>query len=827
MTGLTGKGRTKHLRGPMYRGQGAWKNNAALLSDVDRLPTGPDWRTEEVEVGEGSYRRIHTVYFRDILEVVRELIGATRFKDCMRYAPERHWTSQRGGCQVYDEMWSGNWWWRMQHLIRDKKGTIVPLIIASDETTLTNNPKGEKAHPIYLSIGNINKSIRRKPTKRAMVLIRYLPVDSFQRIPDSLRRRYHSELLHRSLEKVFEPLKTASSDGLLAWCADGHLRHIYPIIAAWIADWPEQNDIACTTQGGCPKCMQRWHGRGQGGPAALLHEQDATLEALRTYQRTKRPGVLKPLLLQRVMPFWANIPYVDIGTCMAPDLLHQLYKGMLEHARDWVEELLGTDEFNRRFKSMPRAYDLRHFKKGVTTVKVWKGRESREMMRQFLPVVINTQVPPDFIRMIRALLDISYLAQGAQLTEDELTEMNDALAMFHRTKHTLVDLALVSGYNVFDRIAKLHMVGHYPNDIRELGSPDGYSSETPEYLHIVYAKIPWRMSNRRNPMPQIVGYVKRIEAIEIQRTIIDEFYGERPGAEHEETSLYSDYEDEDESESDEGDTSGDEDSEGEDEDEGETIQIEPESEAPERSEIYYYPRPVRSIAKQPTAPRVPGRVLMASYHASDLIRVLRRFLLPIAQRRGAGDFLILPTDRFNVWHKVTLNHSLLPFAPNLPCHRDVVQAHPAVRDAAGHVKSAGVFDTALFATDPDGVGLNRYRAGRVRAIFTLPPRLEHLFSGPLAYLEIFTPFISDAVSHQFYRTTHAYSDGGRASIVIPLACLAMACHIAPDFSSPSTPAHHFDVSSPAYPGREFVVNDFYNHFTHRLMAYWRHVARHD
>ncbi|KAG8727405.1 hypothetical protein FRC10_006133 [Ceratobasidium sp. 414] len=275
------------------------------------------------------------------------------------------------------------------------------------------------------------------------------------------------------------------------------------------------------------------------------------------------------------MPFWANIPYVDIGTCMAPDLLHQLYKGMLEHTQDWVEELLGTDEFNRHFKSMPRAYNLQHFKKGITTVKVWKGWELREMMRQFLPVVIDTQVPLDFIQMIHALLDISYLAQGAQLTEDELTEMNNVLAMFHRTKHTLVDLALVSRYNVFNCIAKLHMVGHYPNDICELGSPDGYSSETPEYLHIIYAKIPWQMSNRQNPMPQIIGYIKRIEAIEIQRTIIDKSYGECPGAEHEETSLYSDYEDEDESKSDEGDTSGDKDSEGEDKDQGKTIQIEP------------------------------------------------------------------------------------------------------------------------------------------------------------------------------------------------------------------------------------------------------------
>ncbi|KAG8734053.1 hypothetical protein FRC10_011980 [Ceratobasidium sp. 414] len=263
--GLSGRNRTRHLKGPMYKWKGkekeVWSDNAELLRDIDKLPAGAEWSTANITVGKSRDKRTHTLYLWDILEVIRQLLGAQRFKRWMWYAPERHWTSKDKTHRVHDETWSRDWWWRMQYLIGNKQGTVVPLIVASDQTSLANNPRSPQGHPIYLSLGNINKVIRRRPTKRAMVLIGYLPVDSFSDIAnEDTRKQYHAELYHCSVEKIFEPLKTASSEGMLAWCADSCLRHIYPIIAAWSADWGEQNSVACTTQTGCPKCTQRWKG---------------------------------------------------------------------------------------------------------------------------------------------------------------------------------------------------------------------------------------------------------------------------------------------------------------------------------------------------------------------------------------------------------------------------------------------------------------------------------------------------------------------------------------------------------------------------------------
>lgn len=84
------------------------------MKEIDRLPHGPGWYAKGLGVREGSGERIAIVYMRNIVEIVRELIGNPRFKHHMRYAPERQWTSDARIHRVFGETWTGNWWWRMQ-----------------------------------------------------------------------------------------------------------------------------------------------------------------------------------------------------------------------------------------------------------------------------------------------------------------------------------------------------------------------------------------------------------------------------------------------------------------------------------------------------------------------------------------------------------------------------------------------------------------------------------------------------------------------------------------------------------------------------------------
>ncbi|KAG8796343.1 hypothetical protein FRC12_000060 [Ceratobasidium sp. 428] len=421
-TGLTGKSRTRYLKSWLAEGKRLWKNNRELLKDLDRLPYGPKWVEESITVGEGIYRRTHTLFRRDILEVIQELLADPRFKRFMRFAPEQHWTSSERKCRMYGEMWSGNWWWRMQFSIRDPNGTVVPLIIASDKTTLSTMAGGQQAYPVYLTIGNISKDIRRKASKRATVILGYLPVDSFKDVTSKpLRSELRGELLHRSMEAIMEPLKVASRHGVPMWCADGYLRRVYPILAAYVGDWPEQNDVSCTIRSGCPVCRQPFEGRGSGKAARMRSHED-TVAAFRAYDETKNKATLKELKLKPWKPFWLDLPHVNFPSCITPDILHQLHKGVFkDYVAEWTEGILGEAELNERYMAMPGAKDLRHFKKGITAVSQWTGRETKEMVKQYLPIIAeDPAVPEEFVKMVRALLDFLYLAERAQLSEDEV-----------------------------------------------------------------------------------------------------------------------------------------------------------------------------------------------------------------------------------------------------------------------------------------------------------------------------------------------------------------------------------------------------------------------
>ena len=75
------------------------------------------------------------------------------------------------------------------------RATIIPLIISSDKTQLTLFC-GKSAYPVYLTIGNIPKDIRRKPTRRAQMLIAYIPTSRLEVISNKAARR-------RALGNVF------------------------------------------------------------------------------------------------------------------------------------------------------------------------------------------------------------------------------------------------------------------------------------------------------------------------------------------------------------------------------------------------------------------------------------------------------------------------------------------------------------------------------------------------------------------------------------------------------------------------------------------------
>ncbi|KAF8594884.1 hypothetical protein BDV93DRAFT_515438 [Ceratobasidium sp. AG-I] len=190
-----------------------------------------------------------------------------------------------------------------------------------------------------------------------------------------------------------------------------------------------------------------------------------------------------------------------------------------------------------------------------------------------------------------------------------------------------------------------------------------------------------------------------------------------------------------------------------------------------------YPRPTLSVAVHPTCPCLIGDHLVSTYGTTDLIRLLTQFLKPLAHKGSAKPAVFL-SNKFDVWHKLTLQHQPIPFAQHEPLQRDVVRTRPPSTDQQGR-PIPGVFDTALFLHQRDAVGLACYRACRVRAIFTLPPRLQDIYAGRLVYIELFTHCKTDTSTHLMQTLSHDVKDGQRRGKVIPIEDLVMACHLAP------------------------------------------------
>lgn len=91
------------------------------MKKVDELPTGPEWVCTAVKatgdhMGEDGHfmEEDLELWRKDPVEVVKQLIGNPAFKDHIAYAPEKVFTDKKGTNQIFDEMWTAEWWWNTQ-----------------------------------------------------------------------------------------------------------------------------------------------------------------------------------------------------------------------------------------------------------------------------------------------------------------------------------------------------------------------------------------------------------------------------------------------------------------------------------------------------------------------------------------------------------------------------------------------------------------------------------------------------------------------------------------------------------------------------------------
>ena len=406
-----------------------------------------------------------------------------------------------------------------EQLEKDKPGaTIIPIIISTDKTQLTLF-RNKSAYPLYMTIGNIPKEIRRKPSTHAYVLLAYLPTTRLEAETNrAARRRLLSNLYHACMSKILEPLQDAGKSGVFMTSADCFIRRVHPLLASFIGDYPEQVLTTCTKTGECPTCPVPRDDLGEYDPnnaTPWLRDLDSILEALDSFDdhpgdflQTCAEAGIKPV----VNPFWKELPYVHIYRSITPDILHQLYQGVIKHIIGWVTAALGEVEIDARCRRMPPNHNIRLFLKGITTLSRVTGKEHDQICRIFLGLIIDIPLEGGFstvrlIKAVRALLDFLYLAQYPVHTDNTLVLLQDALEMFHMNKNIFIDLGIREAFN----IPKLHFTKHYVDFIMLYGTLDNFNTEYTERLHIDLAKDAYAATNHKDEFTQMTLWLERKE----------------------------------------------------------------------------------------------------------------------------------------------------------------------------------------------------------------------------------------------------------------------------------------------------------------------------
>ncbi|QRV87051.1 leucine-tRNA ligase [Ceratobasidium sp. AG-Ba] len=718
---ISNASRTRYFEIEQHKGCVPWENLTDLYKSVDALPHGPDWRHKNMVITTSEGTEVLDIYKRCPVDCTRHLIGLSRLRYSIRYAPEIHYRTAPDGRQVRvrSDMCSGEWWWRTQDLLGGD-ATIAPIILATDATILSLF-SDKKVWPVYLTIGNIDKEIRKRPSEQAMILVGYIPVPDLSFISNEDERREKKwEVYHACMGEILASLKKASNDGVEMVCADGAVRRVHPVVAAHMADFEEQCTVACTYRTRCPICDVPHEGRGDGQGEAKIRTRLQTAEALRHASRgytwTRHHLGIRP-----TMPYWAKLPFATGHSSLVPDMLHQIHNGVFkDHLLGRWKCMLGDRTMDERLMGIPRFPGIRHFKTGISSFfkAKWRGTESKAAGKIFLPLVAESH-PTDAVRAARCLVDFMYRVHLPQLDDDDLAQLEADLEEFHRVKHVFVSEGAIDSEDGYDGIPKIHMLSHYVHLIREYGAPDGFNTELSERLHIDYVKSFFRLSNKVDPIEQMVTMLQRREAWVMQRKRLEttgeikkrQRSPELDGETNDVNGLY--IPDDNEHNNMDFDENGDDVGEGVPEDRRldnnnrhDELASLPSSRKQRHDHLEYHPEPIVRHAKHPTRSNVPARDIILNHKAPEFIDGVKSFVsgLPGGEEHAR---LLDENFRFGIWTRVSLEHDPLPFAPLVGSRTESIRARPAhlSRRLARHRPST--FDTVLLEANPEAQGIQQ------------------------------------------------------------------------------------------------------------------------
>ena len=151
----------------------SFRSSKELRARAEMLPTGPRWECETMTPEYPTKQPPH-LFYRDLIMCLQALLSHPLFEPHISFVPRRIWTTAAKVCRVYDEWLSGDHAWSIQvsfslfdlrNLILVIQEALPPgvttlgVVLSSDKTNISIMSGNRMAHPVLISLANIDAHI--------------------------------------------------------------------------------------------------------------------------------------------------------------------------------------------------------------------------------------------------------------------------------------------------------------------------------------------------------------------------------------------------------------------------------------------------------------------------------------------------------------------------------------------------------------------------------------------------------------------------------------------------------------------------------------------
>ena len=339
------------------------------------------------------------------------------------------------------------------------------------------------------------------------------------------------------------------------------MRLCYPILYAWIANQPEHAPLSNINNQACPRREVDFKDLGslQGNPPRI---QERYIEMIDHYKKDTSDTALIEYLVSKSFKtlynaLWA-LPKAQVYDLHKPDMLHNIYLGLLKHMMEWVQLFLKKhnrlENFDRAWASTKPYPGLAVPNKAYRATTQWQGKEMRHLGRIVLGAFAVALWNPskalqrDFgrsLRCVRSLIDFHLMAQYTTHTKETLDYLQGYLEDFHKYKDVFLEFRAdkrtrkeakdrtkaLQGSRSIDRglaelekireashfnFIKMHLLSHFRGHVERFGNIPMFSTDVSELAHRQQIKMAYAASNKVDPTVQILDYHSRRIAIEMR-----------------------------------------------------------------------------------------------------------------------------------------------------------------------------------------------------------------------------------------------------------------------------------------------------------------------